>query len=186
MKNLLALALFLLLSGCVASSMYYTADDPSLATNYKSCHSFGSMLHPIQPDERIRTAFTVSVESQTKVKLDFTFFLFPKATFILLDKNFTVILPAGEQILLPIQRVPGGVSYNIPIENGVPIAAPSSFPGEYGWGPIGLFANFEPGAQLTKKITLVTPRFQVNDVIYPSRRLLLHLESRTGLDLCEG
>jgi len=174
-----------MLAGCVASSSYYTADEPSMATLYKGCHSFGSTLNPIRADDRIRPMFFAGIKNHTTVQFEFEFFLGSGATFVLLDNNIKVILPTGEELSLPIRRAPGGVSYMTAIENGVPITAPAK-QGTGGWGPIILLADLVVDKQLPTKLVFVTPRFRVNDVIYPPRPMPLHLDSRSGLDLCEG
>jgi hypothetical protein len=168
MKSLITILVFSMLTGCVASSKYYTTDDSSMATPFKGCHSFGSFLNLIPVDEKIRPVFLASIESRTRATFEFQFFLGPHATFVLLDKNITLILPSGEKISLPMRRAEGGVSYKTEIENGSPITAPAN-PSPYGWGPIILLADLNVENQLPAKLIFVTPSFKVNNLVYPSK-----------------
>lgn len=185
MKRLITILMVSMLAGCVTSSRYYTTDDSSMATPFKGCHSFGASLNLIPADKNIRSVFFASIESRTKAVFEFQFALGPNVTFVLIDKNIGLILPSGKEKLLPVRHQKGGISYNVSIENGSPITAPAN-PGPYGWGPIILLADLNVDSQLPTKLIFITPSFKVNDVVYPPKRVPLHLDSNSGLDWCEG
>jgi|GEM_PF-2809150 len=174
----------LMVSGCIKSSTWYTTDDPTLAKSYDGCHTFGALLSPLASDERIRPTFDASVFHDS-MRFRFQFALAPGATFRLLDRDFKVKLPSGEIVPLQIQRFPGGVTFNTEIENGMAFTAPINRYG--GWtNGIILFADMKTSGFYPSKLIFETPRFEVSGVIYPSAAVPLHLDSRTGVDFCEG
>jgi len=184
------------LTGCMRSVSYYTSDDPSIAVGQDTCHGYMAKLQPLKDDAQISSSLTVW-NSLEKHDVDVVLYLRPSpgTEFRLIDRSMRITLPSGEQRSAVFKRLSHGLDV---ILEGAPVrfvTDPAGLwsvrpladtPGAYvtDFPGISLSGKFEFQTAVPKNLTVYTPAFAVNGVIYPTRAVPIHLETITKLDVC--
>lgn len=188
------------LTGCMKTVSYYTSDDPSIAVEQDTCHGYMAKLRPLKDDAQISSSLTVwfwNYREKHDVNVALSLRPSPGTEFRLIDRSMRITLPSGEQRSAAFNRRIR--EWNV-ILDGAPVrfvTGPSTMwsvrpmadtPGTYvtAHPGISLGGKFEFQTAVPKNLTVHTPAFAVNGVIYPTRAVPIHLETITKWDGCEA